>query len=79
MDNFSIKTGEVSHEDERHLTMTALVDRASRVTRNFARWLDAYGETSWDHQSFFAGRLGGRCAKPSTIATSSQERWRSRR
>jgi hypothetical protein len=38
------------------------VDQVSSVTRNFSRWLDAYGETSWDHQSFFAGRLG-RAAK----------------
>jgi len=28
--------------------------------RNFTRWLDAYGETSWDHQSFFAGPVGGK-------------------
>jgi len=27
---------------------------------NFTKWLDSYGETSWDHQSFFAGPLGGR-------------------
>jgi len=27
---------------------------------NFIRWLDIYGETSWDHQSFFAGPVGGR-------------------
>ena len=26
----------------------------------FSGWLDAYGETSWDHQSFFAGPVGGR-------------------
>jgi len=26
----------------------------------FTSWLDAFGETSWDHQSFFAGPLGGR-------------------
>lgn len=25
---------------------------------NFTRWLDGYGETSWDHQSYFAGRYG---------------------
>jgi hypothetical protein len=31
----------------------------SRVLDGFTRWLDQYGETSWDHQSFFAG-LGGR-------------------
>src|SRR5215468_9600081 len=26
---------------------------------DFTRWLNAYGETSWDHQSFFAGPVGG--------------------
>lgn len=26
----------------------------------FVRWLDRYGETSWDHQSYFAGPLGRR-------------------
>lgn len=28
----------------------------------FTGWLDRYGETSWDHQSYFAGRVG-RAAK----------------
>ncbi len=37
-------------------------DRVAKVLANFSRWLDAYGETSWDHQSFFAG-LVGRYAK----------------
>jgi hypothetical protein len=35
-------------------------DEVSRVLTNFTEWLDKYGETSWDYQSFFAGRLGGR-------------------
>ena len=26
----------------------------------FVRWLDRFGETSWDHQSFFAGPIGRR-------------------
>jgi hypothetical protein len=26
----------------------------------FVKWLDGYGETSYDHQSFFAGKLGRR-------------------
>jgi hypothetical protein len=30
----------------------------AKVLANFSRWLDAYGETSWDHQSFFAGPVG---------------------
>jgi hypothetical protein len=28
------------------------------VLTNFIRWLQAYGETSWDHQSYFAGAYG---------------------
>src|SRR5882724_137694 len=35
-------------------------DKICRILTNFTAWLDAYGETSWDHQSFFAGPLGGR-------------------
>jgi hypothetical protein len=34
--------------------------QVSRVLANFTKWLDAYGETSWDFQSFFAGPVGGR-------------------
>src|SRR5688572_5252673 len=26
----------------------------------FVGWLERYGESSWDHQSFFAGPIGGR-------------------
>jgi hypothetical protein len=26
----------------------------------FIHWLDRFGETSWDHQSFFAGSVGGK-------------------
>jgi hypothetical protein len=37
-----------------------LPDRVSGVLTDFAQWLGAYGETSWDFQSFFAGRVGGR-------------------
>ena len=37
-----------------------LADRVSRVLIDFTTWLDAYGETSWDFQSFFAGPVGGR-------------------
>jgi hypothetical protein len=41
-------------------TPNPLAHKVSRVLTNFTEWLDAYGETSWDHQSFFAGPLGGR-------------------
>jgi len=30
------------------------------VLTGFTRWLHDFGEKSWDHQSFFAGPLGGR-------------------
>jgi hypothetical protein len=36
------------------------VNRVSKVLDNFTTWLDAFGETSWDHQSFFAGPVGRR-------------------
>jgi hypothetical protein len=32
----------------------------AKVLAKFSAWLDAYGETSWDYQSFFAGPVGGR-------------------
>src|SRR5229473_5976592 len=37
-----------------------VADSVSRILTNFTAWLDAYGETSWDHQSFFAGPVGRR-------------------
>ncbi len=37
-----------------------LAGNVSRVLANFTEWLDGYGESSWDHQSFFAGPVGGR-------------------
>ena len=35
-------------------------DEISRLLKDFIDWLDGYGETSWDYQSFFAGPVGGR-------------------
>src|SRR6266478_8124400 len=32
----------------------------SQVLVHFTEWLDAYGERSWDYQSFFAGPMSGR-------------------
>jgi hypothetical protein len=32
----------------------------SDALANFVRWLERYGELSWDHQSFFAGPVGRR-------------------
>jgi hypothetical protein len=37
-----------------------LRDRVSSVLTDFTKWLTAYGETSWDYQSLFAGPVGGR-------------------
>jgi hypothetical protein len=36
-----------------------LADRVDRTLRNFTKWLDAFGEVSLDHQTFFAGPVGG--------------------
>jgi hypothetical protein len=41
-------------------THDPLAERISNVLAEFTQWLDAYGETSWDFQSFFAGPIGGR-------------------
>jgi hypothetical protein len=37
-----------------------LVTKVSSTLVAFLEWLDRYGETSWDHQSFFAGPVGKR-------------------
>lgn len=34
--------------------------RIERALERFVLWLDRYGETSYDHQSYFAGPVGGR-------------------
>lgn len=36
----------------------ALVEKTVAAVNLFCGWLDRYGETSYDHQSFFAGKLG---------------------
>jgi hypothetical protein len=41
-------------------TPNQLTDKIPRILTNFSKWLDAFGETSWDHQSFFAGPVGRR-------------------
>jgi len=37
-----------------------VLERVSVVLESFTRWLESYGELSWDHQSFFAGPIGSR-------------------
>lgn len=37
-----------------------MAGRVIDTLQGFMRWLDRYGETSWDHQSFFAGPIGRR-------------------
>ena len=37
-----------------------LPDAVSDIVTNFTKWLDVYGEKSWDYQSFFASPVGGR-------------------
>ena len=36
-----------------------LTDKVSSVLTHFTKWLNAFGETSLDHQTFFAGPVGG--------------------
>lgn len=37
-----------------------LPEKTAAALTRFTRWLDDYGEVSWDHQSFFAGPIGRR-------------------
>src|ERR1700743_1678537 len=38
--------------------ITSDAGNVSAALTNFTRWLKGYGETSWDHQSFFSGSVG---------------------
>jgi hypothetical protein len=40
------------------MTVTTGVEQVQRAVLRFIDWLDRYGETSYDHQSFFASDLG---------------------
>ena len=35
------------------------LDRIGQVLDRFIQWLEQYGETSWDYQTYFAGPIGG--------------------
>lgn len=41
-------------------TTVAATPSVAEVLSGFTKWLERYGETSWDHQSYFAGPVGGR-------------------
>ncbi len=40
--------------------LSPAVQKVSDALSGFSAWLTRYGETSWDHQSFFAGSIGRR-------------------
>jgi len=40
------------------MVKTASVEKVQAAVLRFVKWLDQYGETSYDHQSFFASDLG---------------------
>lgn len=42
------------------VTKPRSADQVSVALGSFTRWLEGYGESSYDHQSFFAGPIGGR-------------------
>jgi hypothetical protein len=54
-----IPTVEISEETSA-ASGSRLRDEVSRALERFTSWLEGYGETSRDHQSFFAGSIGGR-------------------
>ncbi len=36
-----------------------LLDETGAAVRSFVKWLEMFGETSYDHQSYYAGPIGG--------------------
>jgi hypothetical protein len=50
----SIETG----RQQRVQTPALHYQPVADALENFTKWLEQYGETSWDHQSFFAGPVG---------------------
>ena len=52
--------GDSSGNGRRPVENEGQTSAIKRAVTNFGNWLATYGETSWDHQSFFAGPLGGR-------------------
>ena len=38
--------------------MNPLTEETFRALENFTKWLEDFGETSLDHQTFFAGPVG---------------------
>jgi hypothetical protein len=45
--------------EEQSGTRDLWVNQTATVLANFTRWLESFGEVSLDHQTFFAGRVGG--------------------
>jgi hypothetical protein len=43
-----------------HVATDQILGNVSAALINFPAWLERYGETSWDHQSYFAGPIGSR-------------------
>lgn len=48
---------ETLEQKSAHIVRPEIAELQNRVLR-FVEWLDRYGETSYDHQSFFAGKWG---------------------
>jgi hypothetical protein len=46
--------------DDIPCTRSVRLERVQSAIPRFIAWLDRYGETSFDHQSYFAGPIGGR-------------------
>jgi|ERR1039458_5883365 hypothetical protein len=42
---------------------TSVAEQLPGILKIFTGWLERYGETSWDHQSFYAGPFGSRAKR----------------
>ncbi len=49
---------QIAKQETKLGTLEPMAHRVSETLVSFENWLDRYGETSWDHQSYFAGSYG---------------------
>src|SRR5213595_3825757 len=50
----------ITHSEPPSVDHSCDAEKVSRVVVNFTKWLNRYGESSWDFQSVYAGAIGRR-------------------
>src|SRR5262249_36044723 len=60
MTSTSPMASESSPAVRRQKTTEISISHIETTIDRFIAWLEKYGESSWDHQSYFGGAIGGR-------------------